>query len=108
MKTMNLSKTLKSLVLVGAVLASTSVMAADGADLFQKCTACHGHNAQKHALGKSKVINTLSKEQIVTALHGYKDGSYGGTMKGVMKGQVMRLSDSQISSLAEYIPTLKQ
>lgn len=107
MKTINLSKTLKGLVLVGAMLASTSAMAG-GAETFKSCTACHGQHAEKHALGKSKVINEMSKEQIVTALHGYKDGSYGGPMKGVMKGQVMRLDDAQINSLAEYIPTLKK
>ena len=108
MKTINLSKTLKGLVVVGALLASTSVMATEGADTFKRCTACHGHNAEKHALGRSKIINTLSKEQIIIALHGYKDGSYGGPMKGVMKGQVTKLNESQIKALAEYIPTLKK
>ena len=42
-----------------------------------------------------------------TALKGYKDGSYGGAMKGVMKGQVVSMSDEDIASVAAYISTLK-
>ena len=36
-------------------------------------------------------------------MKGYKDGSYGGPMKGVMKGQVTKLSDADIQALAEQI-----
>ena len=105
MKTTNISSMVKGLVLGGAILASSSAMAS--ADLYKKCAGCHGMHAQKHAMGKSKVINTFTAPEIVTALNGYKDGTYGGTMKGLMKGQVMRLSADDIKSLSEYIPTLK-
>ena len=46
-------------------------------------------------------------EKVEKALHGYKDGSYGGAMKGVMKGQVAGLSDADIKALAAYISGLK-
>ena len=105
MKTINISSIMKSLLLAGVVLGSSSAMA--DATLFKKCSACHGQHAEKKALGKSKVINTFTSEQIVTALHGYKDGTYGGAMKGLMKGQVSNLSDKEIDSLGKYIPTLK-
>lgn len=105
MKTTNISSMVKGLVLVGAMLATSSAMA--NADLFKKCAGCHGQHAEKKAMGKSKVINTFSSAEIVTALKGYKDGTYGGAMKGLMKGQVSRLSDKDIDSLAKYIPTLK-
>jgi len=45
----------------------------------------------------------MSKEDIIKALKGYKDGSYGGAMKGVMKGQVAKLSDKDIEEIAEKI-----
>jgi cytochrome c-type protein NapB len=45
----------------------------------------------------------MSKEDIVKALKGYKDGSYGGAMKGIMKGQVAKLSDADIESMASEI-----
>ena len=91
-------------VLVGlTLLGSLSVLSADGAALFKKCVACHGANAEKKALGKSQIIKGWEASKTVAALKGYKDGTYGGPMKGVMKGQVAPLNDAQIESLAKYI-----
>lgn len=67
------------------------------------CAGCHGANFEKAALGKSKIVKDLSKEDIIKALHGYKDGSYGGAMKGVMKGQVAKLTDKDIEEIATSI-----
>ena len=90
-------------IILGLTLISTMMLASDGASLYSKCAGCHGSQGEKKALGKSKVINEMNKEDLVTALAGYKDGSYGGPMKGLMKGQVARLSAEDISTLAEYI-----
>ena len=78
----------------------------DPAQLFMACASCHGKDAQKEALGKSKVIKGWPEQKIVDALHGYKNGTYGGAMKGVMKGQVTKLSDADIEALAAYISKL--
>ncbi len=77
-----------------------------GADLFSSCAGCHGSSAGKKALGKSAVIKGWSVEKLQTALHGYKDGSYGSSMKAVMKGQVMKLNDDEIKLLSEHISKL--
>jgi len=77
-----------------------------GADLFKVCSSCHGQHAEKKALNKSKVIQGWSEVQVTTALNGYKDGSYGGSMKGLMKSQVTKLSDEDISALAKHISGL--
>lgn len=90
------------------MIASTMMMASNGADLYTKCASCHGSLGEKKALGKSKVINTMSEEEIVTALKGYKDGSYGAAMKGLMKGQVSKLTDDDISTLATYIANVNK
>ena len=74
--------------------------------LFKKCSACHGANAEKKALGKSQIIKGWEVAKIKKALHGYKDGTYGGAMKGLMKGQVSNLSDSNIEEIAKYISKL--
>ena len=103
MKTTNTM--IKGLVLVGAIFASSSVLAS--ADLYKKCAGCHGAHGEKKAMGKSKVVANLSEKDLQTALHGYKNGTYGAAMKGLMKGQVARLSDTEIDSLAKYISTLK-
>ena len=95
------------IVLGLAVLGATSLAATDGVALYKKCAGCHGTNGEKKALGKSMIIKGWEKEKTIAALKGYKDGSYGGTMKGLMKGQVMSLSDEQIELIAKFIATKK-
>lgn len=81
--------------------------AMDGATLFKhKCATCHGQNAEKHALNASQIIAGWEKAKVLEALHGYRAGSYGGTMKGMMQGQVKALSDAEMEALAGYIQTL--
>jgi len=67
------------------------------------CAGCHGANFEKKAMGVSKIVNTLSKDDIKKALHGYKDGTYGGSMKTIMKGQAGGLSDAQIDAIANKV-----
>jgi cytochrome c553 len=74
--------------------------------LYKKCAACHGANAEKPALGKSKVIAGWDTAQTEAALKGYKDGSYGGSMKALMQTQVKTLSDEDIKALAKFINKL--
>ncbi|HIP12567.1 MAG TPA: c-type cytochrome [Arcobacter sp.] len=93
-------------ILLGlAVLGTTTLMALDGQSLYNKCSGCHGVNGEKKALGKSEIIKGWEKEKTLLALQGYKDGTYGGIMKGVMKGQVSRLTSEDIESLSTYIST---
>lgn len=82
------------------------VATVDGAKLFKACSSCHGAKAEKKALGKSQVIAGWESSKIVNALNGYKDGSYGSTMKAVMQGQAAKLSDADIKALAAYISKL--
>lgn len=96
---------MKTLLLILGI--TTILGAADGAALFKKCTSCHGTNGEKHALNKSKVIKDMSEAEIATALKGYKDGSYGGPMKALMKGQIAAYSDEQIDTLAAFIAAKK-
>ncbi len=99
---------MRKVILAALAVFAMNVMAADdGATLFKKCAGCHGANAQKKALGRSEVINAWKSDKIVSALQGYKAGTFGGAMKGIMKGQVSSLSKEQIKALADYIPTLK-
>ena len=87
-----------------AILGLVSLLgAADGAALYKQCASCHGPQAEKSALGKSKIVKEMSNDEIVTALKGYKDGTYGGAMKALMKGKVAKLSDEEITALADFI-----
>jgi cytochrome c553 len=78
----------------------------NGVVVFKKCIGCHGANAEKKALNKSQVIKGWDAQKVLTALHGYKDGTYGGTMKSVMKSQISNLSDDELKAVAEHISKL--
>lgn len=86
-------------IALGSLFVSSALYAAGTAG----CVGCHGANFEKVAMGKSKVVKDMSKADIVAALKGYKDGSYGGAMKGLMKGQVASLDDAAIEAMAAEI-----
>ncbi len=92
-------------IIMGLALAA-AVTTASASNLYKPCAGCHGADGGKKALGKSAVIKGWSSAKTAEALKGYKAGTYGGPMKGVMKGQVARLNDAQIKELADYIAGL--
>lgn len=100
-------RTLTKILVVSSILSLISLMANEGETIFKACVSCHGAKAEKAALGKSQIIKGWDKQKIVDALKGYKAGTYGGAMKGVMKGQVARLDDEKIQAVASYISALK-
>jgi cytochrome c553 len=87
-------------IILATTLLACSLFASEA---YKKCAGCHGANGEKVALGKSKVIKDLSKQEFIDAMHGYKNGTYGGPMKGLMKGQAAPLSDAEIIEMAEFI-----
>ena len=91
---------------VSAPVAKVEKPKVDGKQIFSKCIGCHGKSAELAALRKSKIIKGWSTDKVVTALNGYKDGTYGSTMKGVMKSQVKSLSQDDINAVAKYISGL--
>jgi cytochrome c553 len=95
---------MKKAIVVSLILGATSLLMADGAALYQKCAVCHGKSGEKQAMGnKSKIIKDMTKAEIVAAMKGYKDGTYGGPSKGMMTGQVKNLDDAAIQAIADHI-----
>ena len=84
-----------------------AVVTPDGETLYKVCASCHGQKAEKEALGKSQIIAGWDKERIITAMNGYKNGTYGGIMKNIMKPQVETKTDEEIEILATYISNIK-
>ncbi|PHQ89453.1 MAG: cytochrome C [Sulfurimonas sp.] len=80
-------------------LATASIAAVNA----KACTSCHGADWSKKALGKSKDVSAMSHAEIADALKGYKAGTYGGPMKGLMKGQVAKYSDADLEAFAQTI-----
>ncbi len=87
------------IVALGSLLTASTLYSAS----IIACKGCHGANFESKAMGVSKVVKDMSKEDIIKALKGYKDGSYGGSMKAIMKGQVTALSEEDINSIANSI-----
>jgi len=85
---------------IATLAMATTSMAAVNAGA---CKGCHGADFSKHALGKSKVVSEMAHADIATALKGYKAGTYGGPMKGLMKGQVAKYSDADLEAFAQTI-----
>ena len=70
---------MKKIVTLFAILGLSSLLMGD---VSAKCAGCHGANGEK------------------AALNGYKAGTFGGAMKGMMEAQVKALSDADIDALA--------
>ena len=96
-------------IVLSLLVTGVALMASDGAALYKKCAACHGANGEKKALGKSEIINTMSKEELTTSLKEYKAGTRNTKgMGALMKGQVASYTEADITAVSEYISSIKQ
>lgn len=77
-----------------------------GEKVYIKCRSCHGRNADIEVFRKSQNISKWSKDNIIVALQGYRNGTYGGLMKATMTTLVKNMSDEEFVSVAEYINSL--
>ena len=96
---------MKKLVLSTIIAAATA--ASLSAASLAACAGCLGADFSKAALGKSLIVKGWDAAKIEASLKGYKDGTYGGPMKGVMTGQVKNLSEADIKDMAAQIAAIK-
>jgi cytochrome c-type protein NapB len=82
-------------ILLGTLVCGVTAFAAVN---LGACKGCHGQNFEKKALGKSKIVSEMSKQEVSDALVGYKNGTYGAAMKGIMKGQVSKYSEADLKA----------
>jgi len=90
-------------IIIASIATLALTTAATAAVNGKACTSCHGADWSKKALNKSKVVSEMTHADIAAALIGYKDGSYGGPMKGLMKGQVAKYSNADLEAFAQTI-----
>ena len=92
-----------------ATVALVGFAFADAPASYATCKACHGVKGETNITtqNKSHVPANLTKADIEKALNGYKDGSYGGVMKNLMKTHVETKTPEQIEVLADYISKLQ-
>ena len=67
------------------------------------CISCHGEYFEKSAMGYSRIVNEMSKEDIKASMNGYKNGTYGREMKALMSAQALQFSEEEIEALAKMI-----
>ncbi|CAI6148469.1 MAG: Cytochrome c-553 [uncultured Sulfurimonas sp.] len=87
-------------IIIASVTALTLASTLAAGVVAAKCVGCHGKSFEKKAMGKSKIVAEMSHADIATALKGYKVGSYGGPMKGLMKGQISKYSDADLDAFS--------
>ena len=87
-------------IIIASVTALTLASTLAAGVVAAKCAGCHGKSFEKKAMGKSKIVSEMTHADIAAALKGYKNGSYGGPMKGLMKGQVARYSDADLDAFS--------
>lgn len=93
--------------IVYSFLLISSLLSANTAALYNKCSSCHGNYGQEKALGKSQPIQGKSASTLYSQLKRYakgKENIYG--YGSLMKMQVVSLSDKELRALAKYISKL--
>jgi len=88
---------MKKMIIAFIALCTLSVAAFAEVNL-KACAGCHGANFEKSAMGKSKIVANMTQKSVTEALVGYKNGTYGGPMKNIMKMQVIKYSDEELQS----------
>ena len=90
-------------IVIASIATLALVTAASAAVNGKACMGCHGAHFEKKAMGKSKVVSDMTHAEIAAALKGYKAGTYGGPMKGLMKGQVAKYSDADLDAFSHTV-----
>lgn len=95
-------------ILLALAFSSASLMAAEGADIYKKCIACHGAQGDKVAPGtKGNVkIGGMDKARLIEQLKGYSAGTAdNGGAKAIMYANMknFKLTDADIEAVADYI-----
>lgn len=73
----------------------------------RRCASCHGLNGEVPAMGRAKIINKFTKEELIKAIKGYKAGTYGGGLKNFMRPHVMDLTKEKIEEIAQQIVDIR-
>ena len=106
MKKQILSLTLLMSCLFGEDFVDTNKTKEINSETLNICKQCHGWHWEKEALGKSRNVSNLTNEEIKVALLGYKDGSYGGIMKNIMKNHLKDYNEKDLIEISKKIKPL--
>ena len=97
----------KFLSIISLLSISSIVLLANGEELYQTCSGCHGDLGKTNALQQSAKIGGQEENLTIKELTAYKYGElnqYG--LGNIMKLQLSNISEDEIKELAQYIESL--
>ena len=108
-----MKKQLNRLLLAGATtlatLASSQVLALDGASLYKTktCIACHGPEGRKPLMPNYPKLAGQNKAYLLQQMKDIKSGARNNGNTAAMKGVMHLVSDEEMEALADYLSKLK-
>ena len=89
--------------------AGTLLLASPGASIYKKdCKGCHGSNADKIAMGKSKPIKGMSVTTLDEAMKDYASGKRTSMpmVKKLKQDFIKKRSNEEVQAVYKYIQAL--
>ncbi len=92
-----------------AALASSQVLALDGAGLYKTktCIACHGPEGRKPIMPNYPKLAGQNKAYLLQQMKDIKSGARNNGNTAAMKGVMHLVSDEEMEALADYLSKLK-
>lgn len=96
----------------GGASADMAGNAGAGAELYNECRACHGHDGEGSKSNGAPKIAGQSRSYMVRQLRNFRDGTRGSNPRDMrgrqMRAVALRLPDDQaLLDVAEYVTTLE-
>jgi cytochrome c553 len=74
---------------------------------IKNCQSCHGVKGEIEASGTSRAINTLSKDEFIETLEGYRHDSYDRGLAILMKPYIAFLDEKKMVSIYNYLQKIQ-
>lgn len=99
-----------SLFSVGFICAaSSSAMAADGAELYKAkgCESCHGAAGNAPIMASYPKLGGQNADYLLQQLKDFKSGARTNAQSAVMKGMVAAVSEEEMAAISKYLESAK-
>jgi cytochrome c553 len=96
-------------VVLGLVCLTSSAFAGDiekGRQAAQRCIMCHGVNGESR-ISTYPSLKGMDAQLFMDAVTAYRNGEKEGNLAGMMRSQVMDVSDEEIKNMAAYFASLE-
>lgn len=104
-----MTKILFSSVLLAALCVTSGFAQNNAPQSAVSCMVCHGQNGEKSALGKSKILNKMTPDEIKMKLVLLQSdtyealfGPFGGETRAIMRKNAKVLNEKEIAEVANY------